>query len=522
MKPARRIRPRHLPLLGLFLNEYEAMRQKMDAETLPALLEIAPLIFGKWYYTALAADTILSPANIISKDLEKSGSHSEFAYILRTYPKKKGAEQYAFSLYEYSLEAHPLVEDLKTLVGFCYPDCMTDEQGFLLPQAKEALLPSLSLADHFYLEYLTRLAWFQGLLLPMPAIHTHKMQPSAECRTFFAQSTAEILEQLGETACGLAAERFAFSMNLEEGVATPDFFLSCLEKHMDVDSIFVDFYRRVEVDIMEIWQTPPSELSEDGNAVISSFLFTGIMLDKWFLTPMSMFFRFIRPLAFVPMRFFPLVNHVAALILMERNWGSEVFAPPAYYSLTALGEALFAAPEGAGEDRQKMPEALPYEQLLGAVEQEADVRLRERMAMMQSAPEIVSMKVSLVQDEEIWKIIETGNHISLHEFCLDLCAAFGMEDEENYMLSVPDRNGFPMEYSPAGSKRSINKTTGLALRDLPLAAGKHLRLSPSPSGGGTLLLDIMAQGKGSPFLIYPRICRQSKKVTEQEREDETF
>ena len=57
MKPAKRIRPRHLPLLEMFLNEYEAMRQKMDAEAMPALLEIAPLIFGKWYHSALVAET---------------------------------------------------------------------------------------------------------------------------------------------------------------------------------------------------------------------------------------------------------------------------------------------------------------------------------------------------------------------------------------------------------------------------------------------------------------------------------
>ena len=522
MKPAKRIRPRHLPLLEMFLNEYEAMRQKMDAEAMPALLEIAPLIFGKWYHSALVAETILSPANIISKDLEKSGSCSEFAYVLRTHPRKQGAGQYTFSLYEYSLEAHPLVEDMKTLVGFCYPDCRTDEQGFLLPQAREILLPRLSIPEGFYLEYLTRLAWLAGLLLPMPAIHTHKMQPSASCREFFAQGTAEIIRQLAETACALAAERFVCSMHLEDGVATPVFFRSCLETHMDVDKIFIDFYERVDVNILEIWQTPPGELSEDEHNVISSFLFTGIMLDKWFLTPMSMFFRLIRPLAFIPMRFFPLVNHVAAMLLMERNWGSEVFTPPAYYSLTALGKALFAVPEGAGENRQEMPESLPYEQILDAMEQEADVRRRERAAMLKTVPEIVSMKVSLMQDDEVWKIIEAGSSISLHEFCLDLCAAFGMEGAENYMLSVPDRNGFPMEYSPAGSKRSVNKTAGLALRDLPLSAGMHLRLSPSPAGGGTLLLDILAQGEGNPFLIYPRICRQSRKVTEQEREDEMF
>lgn len=521
MKSAKRTLPRHMPLLGLFLNEYEGMRQKMDAETLPPLLEIAPLVFSKWYYTALAANTILSPANIISKDLEEKGEGSEFAYVLRTDPNAEGPKQYAFSLYEYSLEDHPLVNDLKTLTGFCSPDCQTDAQGFLLPQAREKLLPSLSLADGFYLEYLTRLAWMQGLLLPMPSIHTHKAQPAPQCREFFAQSGAEILSQLGETACALAAERFGYSMNLEDGMATADFFLSCLEKNMDVDDIFIDFYKRVDVDILQIWQTPPQHLTEDENSIVSSFLFTGIMLDKWFLMPMSAFFRFIRPLAFQPMRFFPLVNHLAALLLMERNWGSEVFSPSAYYSLTSLGEALFAGPDGPGENRQKMPEALPYVHVLGAVEQEADVRLQEQFALMKNVPEIVSIKVSRLNDTEFWKVIEAGTNSSLHEFCIDLCAAFGMEDEESYLLSVPDSNGFPMEYSPLGSKRSVNKTDGLALSDLPLGAGKEFRLFPA-SPGGALLLKIIKKKKGSPFLIYPRICRQSSKVVEQEREDETF
>lgn len=521
MKSTKRALPRHMPLLGLFLNEYEGMRQKMDAETQRPLLEIAPLVFSKWYYTTLVANTILSPANIISKDLEEDENGSEFAYVLRANPGAEGPKQYAFSLYEYSLEKHPLINDLKALTEFCYPDCQTDEQGFLLPQTREKLLPSLSLADSFYLEYLTRLAWMQGLLLPMPSIYTHKVQPAPHWKDFFAQSNAEILSQLGETACALAAERFSFSMNLEDGMATADFFLSCLEKNMDVDEIFIDFYKQVDVDILQIWQTPPSQLTEDEHSIVSSFLFTGIMLDKWFLMPMGAFFRFIRPIAFHPLRFFPLVNHLAALFLMERNLGSELFSPAAYYSLTPLGESLFALPDGPGENRQKMPGTLPYAHVLDIVEQEADVHLQEQLAMMKDVPEIVVIKVSRLNDTEFWKVIEAGTNFSLHEFCIDLCAAFGMEDEESYLLSVPDSNGFPMEYSPLGSKRSVNKTNGLTLRSLPLSAGKELRLTPS-SSGGTLLLQIIKKGKGSPFLIYPRICRQSRKVIEQEREDETF
>ena len=73
MKQARPVQPKHAPLLGLFLNGYENMRQKMDAPCRRPLLDIAPLAFGKWHYTALASETILSPANILALDLEKDG-----------------------------------------------------------------------------------------------------------------------------------------------------------------------------------------------------------------------------------------------------------------------------------------------------------------------------------------------------------------------------------------------------------------------------------------------------------------
>ena len=61
MKTARPVKAKHAPLLGLFLNGYEEMRQKMDESCRRPLLDIAPLAFSKWYYTALAQETILSP-----------------------------------------------------------------------------------------------------------------------------------------------------------------------------------------------------------------------------------------------------------------------------------------------------------------------------------------------------------------------------------------------------------------------------------------------------------------------------
>ncbi|MBQ7758248.1 hypothetical protein [Anaerotignum sp.] len=528
MKQARPVQAKHAPLLGLFLNGYENMRQKMDAPCRRPLLEIAPLAFGKWHYTALAQETILSPANILELDLKKDAEDkTEYAYVMRTKPaeEQEDAEfvsEYSFALVAYSTESHPLVDDLRALVNYCTPDRATDENGLLLKEDKKAILDQLSLNTDFYLEYLMRLAWLHGLFVPMPSIHTQRVQPAEECESFFAQETADILFQLGETACTLASERFTWSMDLEEGIATPDFFYHMLESPREVDRIFVEFYKKVDVDIESIWQTPPENLNAEERSIVSSFLFTGIMLDKWFLTPMSVFFRFIRPIAFTPMRFYTLVNNLAALVLMEHNLGAELFTPPTYYSLTALGKELFADPDSKEIDKQIMPRTLPYEQLLEAVLQEAELRTQERMFLMEVVPDVLSIKVSHTSNDALWKIIEVGQDMDVNVLCKDLCAAFCMEEMADYMLSVPDQNGFPMEYSARGSKRSLNKANGKSLQELPIDTGSRLMLYPTHNKSMALTLDILEKGKGNPYLMYPRVTKQSPKIIEQEKIDEIF
>ena len=42
------VQAKHAPLLGIFLNGYENMRQKMDAPCRRPLLEIAPLVVSFW------------------------------------------------------------------------------------------------------------------------------------------------------------------------------------------------------------------------------------------------------------------------------------------------------------------------------------------------------------------------------------------------------------------------------------------------------------------------------------------
>ncbi|MBS1315456.1 MAG: hypothetical protein HP045_03020 [Anaerotignum sp.] len=311
-------------------------------------------------------------------------------------------------------------------------------------------------------------------------------------------------------------------MDLEDGIAPPDFFYHLLESNQEVDRIFIDFYKRVDVDIEEIWRTPPEKLNAEERSIVSSFLFTGIMLDKWFLTPMSVFFRFIRPIAFTPMQFYPLVNTLASLILMEHNVGAELFTPPTYYSLTALGKELFADPDIIDVDKQQMPQTMPYEQLQAAVLQEAEAQEQELLFLTEVVPDVLSLKISQSGDADLWKIIEVGQDMDVNVLCRDLCGAFALEDMADYLLSVPDRNGFPLEYSANGSKRSLNKANGKMLQELPLSVGTTLLLYPTHSRAAYLKLEILEKGKGNPYLMYPRVTEQSPKMIELEKMDELF
>lgn len=519
MKYKQITQPQHSHLLSLFLNGYTSMCDHMDLSCQKGLKETASLAFTKWYYTAIAADTLLSPANIVSRDLKKVREGVEFQYTLHLPPDGQDLKECSFQLLSYSLEQHPLIEDLRKITDFCAPDCKMNENLFFMEEDRVTLLKELSHESEFYLEYLTRLAWRMGLFIYMPAIHTKKAQRAPYCNTFFAQDTKVMLKEAVEAACELAAERFSISMELDQGIAAPGFFQECLSSPTETDHIFIEFYKQVDIEIEKIWQTSPNELTEDDKAIISSFLFTGIMIDKWFIFPMSSFFGIIRPIAFTPINFFNQVNNLSALLIMEHNIGTELFTPPSYYSLTPLGEKLFDK-INEEEEKYKLPDTLSYEQILEALEREIEINRFEHVFYLGAEKDVIAIKASVRTAPDFWKMIEIEITTPLDEFCSDLSAAFSMANDSDYLLSVLDENNFPLDYSPLGSKRSINKTAEKTLEDLLL--DKEDIFSLTFGKKNQLILEVMDIFPRNPYILYPRIKAQSQKVTAIEKIDEIF
>lgn len=510
---------RHEDLLQLFTTEYEKYVSRMDPDAIDGLWSIAPMLFSKWYYTALTGETILTPANIIQCDLENS--HTEIAYVLHVDKTAAGMDKYSFRMVSYPMENHPILRDMQTILNACLPDCTVDERGFFLPEESAKLMEKITLPDGFYLEYLTRLCQQMGFFRKVPAIHIHKVTKSQKADAFFEKDPKEALDTLLWEGCALAAERLQYTMDLEPGMVNSSFFYQYLEDNIETDQIFIDFYKRVDVDLESIWKTPPNQLTEEEQSIVSSFLFAGIMMDKWFFTPMGHFFHVVRPISFTPFRFYQNINNLAALFLMHHNPGAELFTPPSFCSLTALGLAL-TAKEKLSVNRQKMPRNISFERLMEAITPELELRYYEEMLRVELVTDVVALRAVFQKDHSLWKEAELTTESPLHDFCCDIFAAFAMDDTKEYVLSIPDDNGFPMEYAPAASKRAINKTDGLTIGDLPLHTGDVWTLTPPSGKSGALTIEVLEKKASNPYLIYPRIRRQSEKITELEQIDEIY
>ncbi len=507
----------HQALLELFTNRYLPLCKEMDGACHEELLAIAPLLFGKWYHAALIENTLLSPSNMLLLELPEV-DQGLFAYVLQP---QEGEIPFRFVLNSYSTTKHPFLDDLQILTDFCAPACEMDEHLFFLESDRKQLLGQLSQQSEFYLEYLTRVGWWLGLFTILPSIHVKKIQQSAYCTTFWGKSIEEILKEIANCACELAAERFSFSMDLENGIAQSKFFLNCLSNPQETDRIFVDFYHQVDVNIEEIWKQNPAEINEEDKAIVSSCLFTGIMLDKWFFYPMSQFLQFLSPISFMSMKYFYLVNNLSALITMKRNIGAEIFSPPSYYTQTPLGKVLFPS-ESKTIEKFSFPKQGNFSDLLEAVQAESKKTHFAEEFYASRTPNILSLRITIDATPEFWKIIEMPDDISLDEFCNDIFSAFHLDYVTDYTLSALDENDFPILYSPEKSKKSIHKTTKRNLADLQYEIGQIASLVPALSKQLAFSIETLDKKTGSPYVLYPRVSAQSNTFTEEEQIDELF
>ena len=73
----------HKQLLEFFSKSFFEVYNNMDKEVQPTLLEVAPILFRRWYVSALIPETTLSPSVAFRIDFSKKlSSENVYSYIM--------------------------------------------------------------------------------------------------------------------------------------------------------------------------------------------------------------------------------------------------------------------------------------------------------------------------------------------------------------------------------------------------------------------------------------------------------
>ncbi|MFI3174825.1 MAG: hypothetical protein R3Y53_06425 [Bacillota bacterium] len=489
-------------LLGLFTEPFYTITTSMEKGSHKTIYKTAPLLFQKWCYTSLLTDSSLTPTNIVN-DIENDDT-KEYAFVMKANPSPR--KKYAITLESYSTKKHPFVKDLALLVEAFTPSQNTKNTYFLMEEEVEELKKSLSQTTDFYVEYLTAIAWQLDLLEVFPSIHTSMATASKNAEYFFKHTTEEMLRKCGVAGCALAANRFFTHMDLEVGTINRDFFLKYLQSSFSVEQIFVDFYQLLDFDISKLWELSPDELDEEEQMVASSFLFTGILLDEWFVFPMTNFLHFLRPISFIAIDFLISVNYLANTVILGRELDLEIFSPPSYLELTVVAKTLFG-----GKNSEEQPfESLPFFDYEEFYQDIKDTQIYYNdpfidLPLFQS--DIFRFAIYREDEIEEKKILEVDTTMLADEFCQDVCNAFYEFDVDAYTLELLDENAFPMIFAPSYTKKSINFIDEKQLVELPFSLkNPHLTLSPKEVGVvPPLKLELVAVKTSAVNRLYPRI-----------------
>ena len=378
------------------------------------------------------------------------------------------------------------------------------KEGDFLEKDKNNLLQQISRPEKEYLHYLLLLLYNMDFLVPLSAIHTVRVQPSSKAQAFFKKNTKEILSHLIDVVLNTACYEITEAVGADEGYFTKSLFYSFLKSNMDIEDIFISFYELIDIDISQIWESPSIEtLTEEEAAIASSFFYMGILLDKWFLTPLGDFLQIIQPIYYLPFYFVTTLNRISNLVVAKCSLQAELYSPCSVFDLTSIGETVLEKKE----EKQPLPVHLDFPQILDAIIRHTEINLFENiMQGINSNITVCPIKVSIVKHPEYWKIIEMLDNATLYDICTEICSVFDLTDISIYSVTAEHKNSFPF-FQGSPLKHKSQKPSPF----LPssFSAGDVLYFTPDKDNTRQLKLEFLPKQKQIPFIMYPRLRKQS-------------
>lgn len=511
-------------LNNLFLDDYFNDYAKLRYRDKSKILSLINTFYRKWFYSTLIEETILTPCALSSKLLIDRGSKSYMLPSLRINSDvKSGRNKFYFVDIEYTLQSHPVVQDLFNFLEFCSPNVVLTEDDQLKTEDVDILMPKLSIQDIFYAEYLFDICVELDLLEKIPSIYSNQARPSNIVKTFFEDSAAEVLRKIFEASIDILCFQIVSVLPYPVSKFNREYFIEMLKSPTTIDHLLEEIYTSAGIDLEYMIETIESDESLfeiiSSEAILSSAYLLGIIIDKYFLTPIGYYLKLIMPMYYDVIDFAD--EHVFTYESLNSgvDVNNIVWSPCADFYLTPLGIDFFQVPK-TRYNSIIFPKHSSLSKLLHQIEE--TVKMRKLVANSES-PKKNTMKsfeirARLLNNKSLWFNFQMLESSTLHDMHIHLCNMLFIDYDTKYAVCIGELdNPFSRYVSPL-YKNKLKKADAVTLSDLDIQEKQLFRYTIPrmisyplmPYTKIEIQLEIVSIGQSNSRIYYPNVTRKSK------------
>lgn len=353
-------------ILKIFTEDFMLEYKEFSSRERKSIVKGIPYFYRIWYYSTLIDNTPLSPSNFINLQIQdKFGKGVRVVPIINPIYKSRALKDFSFDFKLFTVEEHPVLEDMKLFLEHCSPDIGIDETGLLLDEERDEIINSLTFKEIFYATFLTNMAYELNLIKKMPSIGTYRAMPNSNnIHAFFSLSKAEQLERIAEAVITNASRAFGQAFSFDRITFSKKSLYKLLENSQSLDEysnkIFKKFNANIDISALsELLFQPMSEESleqipeEDLFGIALNVEFSFIM-DACLLTPLGHYLQLIQPIYNEEFDFFLNFDQLVQADFAKIPLIKFYFIIANGFDITSLGKEILLGGKSPKNEFQKL------------------------------------------------------------------------------------------------------------------------------------------------------------------------
>jgi hypothetical protein len=458
-------------LLKLFKEDFITELTDINPKERTPIMKAFPYLYRMWYYSTLVSDSPLSPGNFINLQVrEKFGEEALVVPVSNPIYKSKKLIDFKYEYLIYSIEDHPVLNDLRTFIDECTPDIGTDENGLLLEEERDKFINSLNFKEIFYVTFLTNTAFELNLLKKLPSIHAHRAVPdTSKVEAFFKLPREEQIKKIVNATISTASKYLSQTFTFDRKTFSKESLMSLLTNATDLDKFLGDILEKFKLNIddfnLEDFDFDPENpeqinVPEDILMSLALKLDLSFFLESYLVTPLGYYLQLIQPIYIEPIYFEP---HFNELIQGFNTPGFPLiklyFIMSNAFDLTSLGRKILLDGNLPKNEFQKLTGTIDFSELYEYIldfreedtlddeydfEEEKKMNLstipgNKREQAITDKNKVYTFKVKYYHTKRSWQAIQLKGTQTLDDLANAVVNVFELDDDHLYSFFMNNK-----------------------------------------------------------------------------------